>query len=370
MTALANKHEAINLGQGFPQDDGPKWIREEAARALIERSNQYPPATGVPELRQAVAQHNQRFYGLEVDPDREIIVTSGATEALADCFQALVCRGDEVVVIEPYYDCYVPQILAAGGIPRFVRLYPPEWQLNEEALREAFSEKTKAIVLNTPMNPASKVFTREELELIATLVQEFDAYAICDEVYEHLLFDDRQHIPLMTLPGMRDRTIRIGSAGKTFSLTGWKIGYITASPEITRVVARSHQFVTFTSVPALQYAVAEGLASDGAYYQGLAREQQELRDRLQEGLTRIGFEVIPSHGTYFLAADIRPFGLGLTDVGFCEHITTKAKVAAIPMSAFFSTEGGEVPSEFVRFCFAKRPEVLDEALSRLECLFD
>lgn len=296
MSTLAAEHGAINLGQGFPDDEGPEPVRERAAMAVREESNQYPPMCGLPELRQAVAEHNRRFYGLDVDWRTEVLVTSGATEALADCFFGLLEAGDEVVLIEPLYDSYLPIIERAGAVARLVRLQPPEWELPREALVAAFGPRTKLLVLNSPLNPAGKVFDECELSLIAELVHAHDAYAVCDEVYEHLVFDRLAHIPLMTLPRMRGRCLRIGSAGKTFSATGWKVGYVTAAPPLIEAVARAHQFVTFTTPPNLQKAVATGLKLGDAYFHTLARTQQNKRDRLAQGLAAAGFEVLPSAG--------------------------------------------------------------------------
>ncbi len=369
MSTLANEHGAINLGQGFPDTDGPQWIRDVAAQALIDGPNQYAPDRGVPALRQAVAEHNKRFYGLDIDPDREVVVTSGASEALLDCFMGLLNPGDEVIVLEPFFDIYVPQIKAAGGIAKFVRLEAPDWTLDEATLRAAFSGKTKLLVLNSPMNPAGKVFKQEELDIIARLLIEFDAYALCDEVYEHLTFDDHSHIPLMTLPGMRERCARIGSAGKTFSLTGWKIGYITAAPGMLNTIANAHQIVTFASPPALQIAVAQGLQADTSYFEGLAKGMNEGRRLLTDGLKKIGFDVLPCEGTYFLTADFAPLGFNGDDVEFCTWLTKEAKVTAIPMSAFYAEENGAPPRSLTRFCFAKKTEILEEALERLNSFF-
>jgi N-succinyldiaminopimelate aminotransferase len=369
MSALSTKHKAINLGQGFPDTDGPEWIRKEAAHAILEGPNQYTTMFGVPELCRAIAEANKRFYGLDIDPANEVMVTSGATEALLDCFLGLLNEGDEAIVLEPFYDCYVPQIQMAGGIPKFVRLEAPEWKLNEATLRAAFSDKTKLIVLNTPMNPAAKVFTRDELTMIASLLIEFDAYAICDEVYEHLLFDNREHIPLMSLPGMRERCVRIGSAGKTFSLTGWKIGYITASPNLLKPIASAHQFVTFTTVPALQLAVAKGLRADDNYFESLVLQMDKGRKTLSEGLARVGFDVLPCEGTYFLTVDFAPLDFEGTDHEFCEWITEHAGVSAIPMSPFYAPQNGAPPRSLIRFCFAKKQDVLEEAIKRLDACF-
>jgi N-succinyldiaminopimelate aminotransferase len=362
MSRLAIEAGAINLGQGFPDEDGPEQVRRLAAEALIEGPNQYPPMLGVPELRQAVAGHNKRFYGLDVDWQTETMVTSGATEAIADCLLALIEPGDEVVLIEPLYDCYLPMVRRAGGVPRLVRIEPPEWKLPRRALEAAFSDKTKLILLNTPHNPAAKVFDADELAFIADLVRKHDAFAVCDEVYEHLVFDGRKHVPLMTLPGMRDRTIRIGSAGKTFSMTAWKVGYITAPAHLLGAIAKAHQFVTFTTPSALQRAVAAGLMQDDAYFDDLAAAQQAKRERIKQGLERAGFKTLTTAGTYFLSVDIRSVGFEGDDVAFCEHLISNAGVAAIPMSAFY--QAADV-KHFARFCFCKKDEVLDAATERL-----
>ena len=288
MSALAVQHGSINLGQGFPDTDGPADVLKAAADALMDGRNQYPPMTGVPELRQAVAAANARFYGLEVDPASEVVVTSGATEAITACLMAVVDPGDEVVLIEPLYDTYAPVVRLLGATPRFVRLAPPNWELPRAELAAAFGPKTKAILLNTPMNPTGKVFTAAELAFIADLLVRHDAYAVCDEVYEHLTFDGWRHIPLMTLPGLRDRVMRIGSAGKTFSLTGWKVGYVTAAAALATVVAKAHQNLTFTTAPNLQRAVAVGLAKDDAYFANLGVALQAKRDRLAAGLASFG----------------------------------------------------------------------------------
>ncbi|MCR4283668.1 MAG: aminotransferase, partial [Bauldia sp.] len=301
-------------------------------------------------------------YGLDIDWRKEVLVTSGATEALSDCFNALIAPGDEVVVIEPLYDSYLPVIRRAGGIPRLVRLAPPDWRLDRDALAAAFGPKTKAILLNNPMNPAARVFTRDELALIAELVVKHDAYAICDEVYEHILFDGRMHIPLMTLPGMRERAIRIGSAGKTFSLTGWKVGYVTAAPALLDPVTKAHQFTTFTTAPNFQKAVAYGLAKDDAYYASLAANLQAKRDRFATGLERLGIGVAPCEGTYFITADVSALRLNADDVDICKRMTVEGGVAAVPVSVFYESDA---PRNFVRFCFSKRDEVLDGAIARL-----
>lgn len=366
MSRLAAEHGAVNLGQGFPEGMEPAWVLQAAAEAVVNGPNQYPSMMGIPDLRQAVAEANRRFHGLEVDWSREVMVTSGATEALADCLFGLIAPGDEVVLIEPLYDSYLPIVKLAGGIPKLVRIAPPDWTLPREALRAAFSDKTKLLLLNSPMNPAGKVFDAGELAFIAGLLEEFDVYAVCDEVYEHLTFDGRPHIPLMTLPGMRNRCARIGSAGKTFSVTGWKVGYVTACPELLAPIAKAHQFLTFTTPPSLQAAVAFGLRQGDEYFTGLAADMQARRDRLADGLRRVGFQVMDCAGTYFVVTDFRPLGWSGDDVSFCRWLTTDAKVTAVPVSAFY--QSGDV-THFARFCFAKSDEAIAEALRRLEKAF-
>ena len=362
MSALATRHGAINLGQGFPDTDGPADVVQAAAAALGDGRNQYPPMTGVPELRDAVAAANRRFYGIEADPATEVVVTSGATEAITASLAALLDPGDEVVVIEPLYDTYLPAIRLLGAVPRMVRLQPPKWELPRAELAAAFGPKTKAILLNTPMNPTGKVFTAAELAFIADLLVKHDAYAVCDEVYEHLTYDGWRHIPLMTLPGLRPRCLRVGSAGKTFSLTGWKVGYVTAPAPLAAAVAKAHQNLTFTTAPNLQRAVAVGLAKDDAYFAGLSAGLQAKRDRLSAGLRDIGFGVLPAMGSYFVTADFSPLGFGGDDVAFCTRITAEAGVTAIPVSAFYESEA---PRHYARFAFCKREAVLDEAVERL-----
>lgn len=366
MSALAQKHQAINLGQGFPDTDGPADVIAAAAAALQDGRNQYPPLTGVVELRQAVAAANARFYGIALDPDREVVVTSGATEAITASLMALIDPGDEVVLIEPLYDTYLPVVRMLGAVPRLVRLEPPHWQLPRAALEAAFGPKTKAILLNSPMNPVGKVFTAEELGFIAGLVQQHDAYAVCDEVYEHLVFDGLRHIPLMTLPGMRERCLRIGSAGKTFSLTGWKVGYITGPAALMSVVAKAHQNLTFTTPPNLQRAVAIGLAKDDSYFDGLAADLQAQRDHLVAGLTGAGFKTLPSGGSYFVLANYAALNSDGDDAAFCMRLAEQAGVVAIPLSAFYA---GEKPRHHVRFAFCKQTKVLDEAIARLTRYF-
>ncbi len=366
MSALAVKHGAVNLGQGFPDDAGPDDVRELAAEKVLTGPHQYPPFQGMPELRQAVAAHDRRFYGLDHLTADNVLVTSGATEALAACFLGLLNPGDEAVVIDPSYDSYRPMITAAGATVRSITLSPPDWRLTEDHLRAAFNERTKLIVVNDPMNPSGKVFSVDELALIAEYCSRFDAFAVCDEVYEHLLFDGRRHRPLLTFRGMESRAIKIGSAGKTFSLTGWKVGYVTAAAEIIAALSKVHQFLTFTTPPSLQLAVAHGLAKEDGYFLGLRAEMERRRDRLAAGLARAGFAVLPCAGTYFLVADYGALAPGMGSLDFCRKLTEEAGVTAIPLAAFY----GDAPAEpLVRFCFAKKDETLDAAISRLAAFF-
>jgi N-succinyldiaminopimelate aminotransferase len=366
MSALAQQHDAINLGQGFPEGCEPREIVEHAAKALLEESNQYPSMMGLPALRQAVAAHDRDFYGLDIDWKTETLVVSGGTEALGASLLALIDPGDEVVLIEPVYDTYLPIVELAGGVPKIVRLSPPEWRLPLDELAAAFSDKTKLILFNSPMNPTAKVFSRVELEAIAALVTKYDAYAICDEVYEHLVFDGDEHIPLITLPGMRDRTIRIGSAGKTFSLTGWKVGYVVAAPALIARVVRAHQFLVFTTPPNLQSAVAFGLSKGRGFFSDFTATMQAKRDRLIGGLERAGFTTAPCPGTYFVNVDIGSVGFDGDDAAFCQNIIETAGVAAIPISAFYANAP---ETRFARFCFAKPDGMLDEASARLKRRF-
>ncbi len=362
MSALAVEHGAVNLGQGFPDSEGPEAVRAKAAEAVLSGWNQYPPMRGLPELRGAIAAHYRRFQGLELGPDAEIVVTSGATEALAAAFFGLIEPGDEVVLFQPLYDSYLPIVKRAGGVPKLVRLTPPDWRITAEALADACSDKTRLLVLNNPLNPTSKVFSRDELQILADACVRHDVVAICDEVWEHVVFDGRAHVPLMALPGMRERTVKIGSAGKIFSLTGWKVGWLMAAPPLADAMAKAHQWLTFTTPPNLQSAVAFGLGMEDGYFAGLRAELQESRDYLTAGLERLGLAVLPSEGSYFLGVDIAESGFNVDDLTFCRRLVTEAGVAAIPISAFYAEDP---VTTVVRFCFAKKRETLDAALDRL-----
>ena len=362
MSRLAREHDAVNLGQGFPDDPGPLDVRRKAAEAVVDGWNQYPPMPGIPELRRAIAAHYRHWQGLEFDPDAEIMVTSGATEALAGALLALIEPGDEVVLFQPLYDAYLPLVLRAGAVPRFVRLEPPHWRFDEALLARAFSPKTKVVLFNNPLNPSGTVFGAEDLALLAGFCQRFDAIAVCDEVWEHVIFDGRRHLPLIDVPGMRERTVKIGSAGKIFSLTGWKVGFVCAAPPILRVLAKAHQFITFTTPPNLQAAVAYGLGKADAYFHGMRRDFERSRDRFVGGLRALGFPVLDAQGTYFVNVDLAPLGLNEDDESFCRRLVAEHRVAAIPVSAFYAADPIR---SVVRFCFAKRDQTLDAALDRL-----
>lgn len=373
MSALAVKTGAINLGQGFPDTDGPEEIREAAVRALRDgRGNQYPPGPGVPELRAAIVAHQQRRYGLAYDPDREVLVTAGATEAIAASLLALVEPGDEVIALEPYYDSYAASIALAGGKRVPVTLRPDaaagRFRLDLDELRDAITPHTRLLLLNTPHNPTGTVLTRAELTEIAKLAVERDLLVVTDEVYEHLVFDDgegTEHIPLASFPGMRERTVTIGSAGKTFSYTGWKVGWITSSPELVTAVRSAKQFLTYVSAGPFQYAIAEALALPDSYFTSFAEGMRAKRDLLSEGLTAAGFDVYRPAGTYFVTTDIRR--LGESDgFAFCRTLPERVGVVAIPNAVFYDHREAGAP--FVRFAFCKKDDVLAEAVSRLKTL--
>ncbi len=365
MSALAAEHGAINLGQGFPDTDGPTEVLDAAVAAIRGGRNQYPPGAGVPELLEAIAVHQNRFYGLEVDPRSEVLVTVGATEAIAATMLALVQPGDEVVTFEPYYDSYAATIALAGGVRRTSVLRFPDFAVDEASLRAAFSPRTRMVLLNTPHNPTGKVFTRAELELVCALAAEHDAWVVTDEVYEHLTFDGAEHLPVSGLPGMRERTLTISSAGKTFSTTGWKVGWVTGPAEAVAAVRAVKQFLTYVGSGPLQPAVAVGLGLPDAVYAGLASSLAAKRDRLVDGLRRAGMEVAVPRGTYFVIADAAP--LGAADaLAFCHELPERAGVVGVPVSVFH--DDVDAARTLVRFAFCKRDEVLDEACRRLAAL--
>lgn len=361
MSALAIEHGAINLGQGFPDEDGPLAIRESAAAALREGPNQYPPTRGVPALRKAIAAHARRFYDFDFDPDRNVLVTSGGTEALTASILALAGKGGEVVLIEPAYDSYRPIALAAGAQVRCLKLAPPGWRLEEDALANLVTAATRVLILNTPLNPIGRAFDHDELGGVARVLARSNAVAVCDEVYEHLVFDAREHRPLMSFPGMTGRTVRVGSAGKMFSLTGWKVGWVTGAAPLIDVIAKAHQFITFTTPPALQRGIAYALENEMDFTLALTKSLEENRNLLVHRLSGMGFDVLPCEGTYFLTAGIRKLTNERDDT-FCKRLAKEAGVALIPLSAFF--ENGE-PGHLVRFAFCKKRELLEQALDRL-----
>ncbi|GGZ81210.1 aminotransferase [Streptomyces echinoruber] len=406
MSALAAATGSINLGQGFPDTDGPEQIREAAVRALREgRGNQYPPGPGVPELRTAIAAHQLRRYGLTYDPDTEVLVTAGATEAIAASLLALLEPGDEVVALEPYYDSYAACIALAGGrrVPVTLRPHVTEddeaaaegggattggattggaitgksatgrsttgrsaaFRLDLDELRDAVTDRTRLLLINTPHNPTGTVLTRTELTAIAELAVERDLLVVTDEVYEHLVYDDAEHVPLATFPGMRERTVTIGSAGKSFSFTGWKVGWVTAAPELVTAVRSAKQFLTYVSSGPFQYAVAEALNLPEAYFAAFREDMQAKRDLLSAGLTEAGFSVFRTAGTYFVTADIRPLGEH-DGFAFCRALPERAGVVAIPNAVFYDHREAGAP--YVRFAFCKRTAVLEEAVARLKAL--
>ncbi|MEU8188610.1 pyridoxal phosphate-dependent aminotransferase [Micromonospora carbonacea] len=370
MSALAVRTGAVNLGQGFPDTDGPPEMLAAATEALRGGQNQYPPGPGIPALRAAVAAHQRRFWGLEYNPDDEVVITAGATEAIAASILALCEPGDEVVCFEPYYDSYAASIALAGAVRRPVTLRPEadgRYAFDPAALRAAFGPRTRLVLLNSPHNPTGRVFTREELTLVAELCREHDAYAVTDEVYEHLVFADAAtpHVPLATLPGMRERTLRISSAGKTFSCTGWKVGWVSGPASLVSAALRVKQFLTYVNGAPLQPAVAVALALPDAYFAEFSAGMQARRDQLVAGLTDAGFGVLTPEGTYFVTADIGPLG-GRDGVEFCRSLPARCGVVAVPTQVFY--DDVEAGRRLVRFAFCKRPEVLAEAVTRLRSL--
>ncbi len=365
MSALALATGSVNLGQGFPDTDGPTEVLEAAVSAIREgRGNQYPPAIGVPELRHAIVAHQKRFYDLTFDADTEVLVTCGATEAIASVLLSLLSNGDEVVAFEPFYDSYAACISMAGAKRVGVTLYAPDYALDLAALRKAITPRTRMLLLNTPHNPTGKVFTRAELEAIAALAVEHDLLVMADECYEHLVFEG-EHIPIVTMPGMRERTITVGSGGKTFSVTGWKVGWITSTPELVSAVRCSKQFLTYVSSGPFQYAIAVGLGLPDSYFSAFTENLRLRRDMLSAGLEKAGFDVMPTQGTFFLTADITPLG-GTDGLEFCRELPHRCGVVAVPTQVFY--DNVEAGRRLVRFAFCKKLDVLDEACRRLEGL--
>jgi len=362
MSALAVETGSVNLGQGFPDTDGPAEIAQAAADAVLSgRGNQYPPGPGIPELRSAISAHQKRFYGLDLDPDTEVLVTAGATEAIAAALLALLEPGDEVIALEPYYDSYAACIAMAGATRVPVTLRPPGFRPDLDALRDAVTERTRLILLNSPHNPTGMVLTRAELIAIADLAVERDLLVVTDEVYEHLVFDG-EHIPLATLPGMRERTVTISSAGKTFSFTGWKVGWVTGTPELVAAVRTAKQFLTYVSSGPFQYAIATGLTMPDSFYSGLSATLLGKRDLLATGLRAAGFEVFLPQGTYFITTDVAP--LGESDgLAFCRSLPHRCGVVAVPNVVFYDDQ--QAGRSQVRFAFCKRDEVLVDAAVRL-----
>ena len=368
MSGLAARHGAVNLGQGFPDFGWPDEILEAAARALTERSNQYAPARGLPELREAVAEHYSRHHGLTLTADH-VCVTSGGTEALAACILATVEPGDEVIIPTPAYDSYAPTVRRAGGVVRELALQPPDWRIERSALEPLITPRTRAIVFNNPHNPAARLFGADELETIASLAREHDLTVIADEVWEHVILDGQVFTPIASLPGMAERVLKVGSAGKIFSLTGWKVGWIVAAPELAQVVSRAHQFLTFATAPNLQWAVAFGLNAGDSWIAPMNRRFQRSRDRLVSGLEAEGIAVLAADATYFLCVDLGASGIAIRDVAFAEAAVERAGVATVPLSVFAEREPER---QLVRLCFAKKDETIDAgiaAMARAKALF-
>jgi aspartate/methionine/tyrosine aminotransferase len=361
MSMAARARGAVNLGQGFPDFGWPDDVIARAAEALTKGSNQYPPMRGLPELRAAVAAHYRRHQGFELDP-AQVIVTSGATEALASSLIALIEPGDEVVLFQPLYDAYLPLVRRAGGVPRLVRLAPPGWRITKAALAEAFSPRTRLVVFNNPHNPTARLFGADELTLLAEAAIGADAIVLADEVWEHLVFDGAHFTPLAAFPGMAARTVKIGSAGKIFSMTGWKVGWVVAPPALAEVIARAHQFVTFSTAPNLQSAAAYGLGKSDDYFDGMRAGFAAARDTMRAALDAAGYAALDCEGTYFLCVDLAASGIALGDVEFCERAVAEAGVAAIPVSAFYA----EAPvTNVIRLCFAKQPETVAAGVAAL-----
>jgi N-succinyldiaminopimelate aminotransferase len=364
MSALALGTGSINLGQGFPDVDGPDVIKQAVVDAIWAGRNQYPPGMGVPELRHAIADHQRRFYGLELDADTQVLVTAGATEAVAAAMLAMVDTGEEVISLEPYYDSYAASIAMAGGVRVPVTLHAPDFRLDVERLRSAITPRTKLILLNTPHNPTGTVLTRAELQVVADVAIEHDLIVVTDEVYEHLVYDG-EHVPIATLPGMGDRTLTISSAGKTFAFTGWKVGWATGPAALVNAARTTKQFLTYVNAAPMQPAIAVGLALGDDFYSTLTGDLRRKRDLLCAGLADVGFRVFKPAGTYFISTDVRPLGYD-DGVRFCRDLPRRAGVVAIPHSVFY--DNVEAGRSLVRFAFCKRDEVLAEAVERLRSL--
>jgi len=368
MSALAAKHGAVNLGQGFPDFGWPNEILDKAAQALFEGSNQYPPSRGLLPLREAIVDHYRRHFEHSLDAEH-ICVTSGATEALAACILAAVTPGDEVIVFTPAYDSYAPMLRRAGAVVREVALQPPEWRIERSALESAVGAKTRAILFNNPHNPTGRLFGSDELETVTDIAKANDLLVISDEVWEHVLLDGQAFTPIATLPGMAERTLKIGSAGKIFSLTGWKVGWIAGSPDLSAISARAHQFLTFSTPPNLQWAVAFGLAEGDAWIEPMRKRFARARDRMSRGLEDTGYSTLHPASTYFLCVDLKASGLKCNDEAFAKAAVEQAGVAVVPLSAFATVDP---PRHLVRLCFAKRDETIDSgitAMARARALF-
>ena len=361
MSAIARETGAINLGQGFPDAPGPEDVRRAAADALMNGYNQYPPMLGIPELRKAIAGHYAEHHALEVDWQTEVVVTSGATEAISAAILSLVSEGDEVVLIQPLYDAYMPMVRRAGGVPRLIGLAPPDWSIDAAALDAVMGPRTRLLILNNPVNPSGRMYDRATLELLADRCVRHDVVALCDEVWEHVVFD-AEHVPLITLPGMRDRTVKIGSAGKIFALTGWKVGWMVAGRTLAAQVARAHQFMTFTTPPNLQVAVAYGLGKPKSWFDDMRAGFERSRARLIAGLEAGGYKVLRSQATWFVSVDLAASGTDLDDVAFADKMAFEGGVVTIPVSAFFE----EKPvRNILRLCYCKDDATLDAAIERL-----
>ena len=361
MSALAARHNAVNLGQGFPDFGWPPEILDAAAKAVVEGSNQYAPSRGTMALREAVAAHYNRHFGQALEAE-QVCVTSGATEALGSAILATVRPGDEVIILTPAYDSYAPMIRRAGATPVEVALVPPEWRIDAGALERALTPKTRAILFNNPHNPAGRLFDRDELEIVAALARDRDLMVISDEVWEHIVLDGRRFTPLATLPGMGERTIKVGSAGKIFSLTGWKVGWMVAAPGLAPLVARAHQFLTFSTAPNLQAAVAFGLDEGDSWLQPMRDRFQRSRDLMAEGLRGAGFATLDVAATYFMCVDLAASGIAVDDEGFAAAAVEKAGVAVVPLSAFAERDP---PRHLVRVCFSKKDETIDAGVAAM-----